>query len=65
MGTHSIYLYKEEGKKYAGCDLKITGLHDCALTVICAVIRSRVRYCDMLKRGIREICLAFQVFFNV
>ena len=40
MGTHSIRLYKEVGKKYTSCNLKTTELLDCALIGVCAVIRS-------------------------
>ena len=40
MSTHNICLYKEVGKKYAGCNLKTTVWLDCALIGICAVIRS-------------------------
>ena len=37
MCTHNIYkcLYKEEDKKYTGCNLKTTELLDCALTGVC------------------------------
>ena len=40
MGTHNTCLYKEVDKKYIGCYLKTTELLDCALTGLCAVIRS-------------------------
>ena len=39
MSTHNICLYKEVDKKYTGCNLKTTELLDCALIVVCAVIR--------------------------
>ena len=39
MGTHNICLYKEVDKKYKGCNLKTTELHDCVLIGVCAVIR--------------------------
>ena len=39
MGTQNIYLYKEIDKKYTGFDLKTMELLDCALIVVCAVIR--------------------------
>ena len=48
MGTHNICLYKEEDKKYTGCNLKTTELLNCALIGACAVIRSntviQIRY---------------------
>ena len=40
MGTHNICHYKEVDRKYTGCNLKTTGLLDCALIEVCAVIRS-------------------------
>ena len=40
MGTHNICLYEETDKKYTGYSLKTTELLDCALTGVCAVIRS-------------------------
>ena len=40
MGTHTIGIYKEEDKKYTGCNLKTWELLDCALIGICAVIWS-------------------------
>ena len=43
MGTHKIYLYKED-KRYKGCNLKFTILLDCALIVVCAVIRLNTVY---------------------
>ena len=39
MSTHNICLYKEEDKKYTGCNLETTELLDCALIGVCAVIR--------------------------
>ena len=36
----TLCLYKEEDKKYTGCNLKIMELLDCALIGACAVIRS-------------------------
>ena len=39
MGTQNTHLYKEVDKKYIGCKLKTMGLLDCALIVVCAVIR--------------------------
>ena len=40
MSTHNICLYKEEKKKYTGCNLKTTEFLDCALIGVCVVIRS-------------------------
>ena len=40
MGTHNICRYKEVDKKYAGCNLKITKLLDCALIGVCVIIKS-------------------------
>ena len=40
MGTHNVCLYKEEDKKYTGCNLKTTELLDCVFIGVCAVIRS-------------------------
>ena len=40
MATHNICLYKEVDKKYTVYKLKITGLLDCALIGVSAVIRS-------------------------
>ena len=42
IGTHNICLYKNINKKYTGCNLTETGLHDCALIGVCAVIRSNM-----------------------
>ena len=42
MDTHNICLYKEVDKKYTGCNLKPTELHYCALTGVCAIIRSNI-----------------------
>ena len=39
MGSHNICPYKEVDKKYTGCILKTMELVDCALIVVCAVIR--------------------------
>ena len=39
MSTHNICFYKEEDKKYTGCNLKTTELLDCAFIGVCAVIR--------------------------
>ena len=42
--------YKEVDKKYTGCNLKTTELLECALIVVCAVIRSNTVYvfhCDV------------------
>ena len=39
MSTHNICLYKEEDKKYTGCNLKTTEFHDCVLLGVYAVIR--------------------------
>ena len=41
MGIHNIFLSKEVGKKYTGCNLKTTLLLGCALIGVCAVIRSK------------------------
>ena len=41
MGTHNICPYKEEDKKYTGCNLKTTELLNCTLIGVCAVIRSK------------------------
>ena len=40
MGTHNIFLYKEEDKKYTGCNLKTMELFGCAFIGVSAVIRS-------------------------
>ena len=40
MRTHNICLYKKVNKKYTGCKLKTTEIHECALIGICEVIRS-------------------------
>ena len=40
MGSHNICLYKEEDKKYTGCNLLTTELLNCTLIGVCAVIRS-------------------------
>ena len=40
MGTHTIWVCKKVDKKYTGGNLKTTELLDCALIVVCAVIRS-------------------------
>ena len=44
MGTHNICLYKEENKKYTGCNLKTTELLDsqCEFIGVCATIRSNM-----------------------
>ena len=39
MDTHNICLYKEEDKKYTGCNLKTTELLDCVPLGVCVVIR--------------------------
>ena len=39
MRTHNICLYKKVNKKYTGCNLKTTEIHECAPIGICAVIR--------------------------
>ena len=39
MSTHNICPYKEEDKKYTGCNLKTMKFLDCALIGVCAVIR--------------------------
>ena len=44
MGTHNICLYKEVNKEYTGCNLNTVELLDCALTGLCAVIRSNTVY---------------------
>ena len=44
MRTHNICLYKKVNKKYTGCN-KTTKFHECALTGVCAVIRSNT-ICD-------------------
>ena len=44
MGTHNISLYKEVDKKYTGCNLKTTELLNCAITGVCAIIRSNTVY---------------------
>ena len=44
MRTHNICLYKKVNKKYTGCNLKTTEIHECALIGICAVIRSNMVY---------------------
>ena len=45
MSTDNICLYKEVKKMYTGCNLKTTEFLDCALTGVCAVIRSNTVYC--------------------
>ena len=40
MGNLNICLYKEVDKKYTSCDLKTMELLNCALIVVCAVVRS-------------------------
>ena len=49
IGTHNICLYKNINKKYSGCNLMETGLHDCALIGVCAVIRSNTVLYSALK----------------
>ena len=49
IGTHNICLYKNTNKKYSGCNLTETGLHDCALIGVCAVIRSNKVLYSALK----------------
>ena len=49
MGTHNICLYKEVDKNYTGCNLKIKELLICALTGVCAVIRSNTVYFLFLR----------------
>ena len=39
MGTLNICLYKEVDKKYTGSNLKTKELRDCALVVVCGIIR--------------------------
>ena len=46
MSTHNICLYKEVKKKYTGCNLKTMEFLDCALTGVCAVIRSYMVWLD-------------------
>ena len=40
MGTNNICLYKAVDKQYIGSNLKTMELLDCALIVVCALIRS-------------------------
>ena len=40
MGTHNVCLYKEEDKKYIGCNLKTAELLDCAFIGVFLVKRS-------------------------
>ena len=42
MTTHNICLYKDVKKKYTGCNLKSSEFLNCALTGVCAVIRSNM-----------------------
>ena len=49
IGTHNICFYKNINKKYTGCNLTETGLHDCALIGVCAVIRSNTVLYSALK----------------
>ena len=44
MGTHNICFYKEVDKNYTGCNMKTTEPLDCALIVVCAVIKSDTVY---------------------
>ena len=45
ISTHNICFYIKKGiYKYISCNLKITKLLDCALIVVCAVIRSNRVY---------------------
>ena len=66
-------IYNEVDKKYARCNLKTTNLLDCALTGVCAVIRSNmvIFYSSMktyvvgLNRSIRgEINKYIRTFFS-
>ena len=36
IGTHNICFYKEVDKKYTGCNLKTSGLLDCAVIEVCS-----------------------------
>ena len=45
ISIHNICFYKEVDKKYTGCNLKTTELLDCALIVVCAIIRSNTVCC--------------------
>ena len=50
MGTHNIYRDKEADKMYTGCNLKTTELLDCALTGVCAVIRSNTVLVNVIMK---------------
>ena len=47
MRTHNICLYKKVNKKYTGCNLKTTEIHECALIGVCGVIRSNTVFQQM------------------
>ena len=58
MRSHNICLYKKVNKKYTGCNLKTTEIHECALIGVCAVIRSNT---ECFRGEIRKIftCYSF------
>ena len=54
MSTHNICLFKKVKKKYIGCNLKTMEFLDCALTGVCAVIRSNTVITIPLEKGFEE-----------
>ena len=57
MGTYNKCLYKEEDRKYTGCNLKTTKLLDCALIGICVVIRMNT-VCTKWHKAIKSLGFA-------
>ena len=57
MGTHNICLFIEVHKKCTGCNLKTTELLDCALTGVCAVIRSKYGTFPVEKKFLNWSCV--------